>query len=158
MLSLYPFDISVGVGTFVIGLSQISSFFSLYRYRYREIMWTILWFFFSVCKHMSDGVFALLGTRSYASKDIIDSFTEKFHMPYLTTSVAQTVPHSTNYQIFMRPSLTLALMAMIKEYKWSEFFYLYDSDAGIIVFIPNNKSYSPTILLKATEINMPYCN
>ena len=31
MLSLCPFDISVGVGAFVIGLSQISSFFS-YRY------------------------------------------------------------------------------------------------------------------------------
>ena len=30
MLLLYPFDISVGVGAFVIRLSQISSFFSLY--------------------------------------------------------------------------------------------------------------------------------
>ena len=29
VLSLCPFDISVGVGAFVIGLSQISSFFSL---------------------------------------------------------------------------------------------------------------------------------
>ena len=28
VLSLYPFDISVDVGAFVIGLSQISSFFS----------------------------------------------------------------------------------------------------------------------------------
>ena len=31
VLSLCPFDISVGVGAFVIGLSQISSFFSLYQ-------------------------------------------------------------------------------------------------------------------------------
>ena len=30
MLSLCPFDISVGVGAFVIGLSQISSFFSFH--------------------------------------------------------------------------------------------------------------------------------
>ena len=30
VLSLCPFDISVGVGAFVIGLSQISSFFSLH--------------------------------------------------------------------------------------------------------------------------------
>ena len=29
VLSLCPFDISVGVGAFVIGLSQISSFFSI---------------------------------------------------------------------------------------------------------------------------------
>ena len=34
VLSFCPFDISVGVGAFVIGLSQISSFFSVYvRYR-----------------------------------------------------------------------------------------------------------------------------
>ena len=32
MLSLGPFDISIGVGAFVIGLSQISSFFSCYTY------------------------------------------------------------------------------------------------------------------------------
>ena len=32
VLSLCPFDISVGVGAFVIGLSQISSFFSLFDY------------------------------------------------------------------------------------------------------------------------------
>ena len=32
VLSLFPFDISAGVGAFVIGLSQISSFFSLYRF------------------------------------------------------------------------------------------------------------------------------
>ena len=31
VLSLCPFDISVGVGAFVIGLSQISSFFSCYK-------------------------------------------------------------------------------------------------------------------------------
>ena len=38
VLSLCPFDISVGVGTFVIGLSQISSFFSSsYRKNYITI-------------------------------------------------------------------------------------------------------------------------
>ena len=30
VLSLYPFDIYVGIGAFVIGLGQISSFLSLY--------------------------------------------------------------------------------------------------------------------------------
>ena len=33
MLSLCPFDISVGVWAFVIGLSQISSFFSTEYYQ-----------------------------------------------------------------------------------------------------------------------------
>ena len=34
VLSLCPFDIFVGVGAFVIGLSQISSFLSLFTLRY----------------------------------------------------------------------------------------------------------------------------
>ena len=34
VLSLCPFDISVGVGAFVIGLSQISSFLSLLSIQY----------------------------------------------------------------------------------------------------------------------------
>ena len=34
VLSFCPFDISVGVGAFVIGLSQISSFFSYIRQPY----------------------------------------------------------------------------------------------------------------------------
>ena len=33
LLSLCPFDISVGVGAFVIGLSQISSFLSVYKFK-----------------------------------------------------------------------------------------------------------------------------
>ena len=32
LLSLFPFDISVAVGAFFIGLSQISSFFSLHQF------------------------------------------------------------------------------------------------------------------------------
>ena len=39
MLSLCPFDISVGVWAFVIGLSQISSFFSV-----TTRVWNKLWF------------------------------------------------------------------------------------------------------------------
>ena len=34
MLSICPFDISVGIRAFVIGLSQISSFFLLASYKY----------------------------------------------------------------------------------------------------------------------------
>ena len=36
-LSLCPFDISVGVRAFVIGLSQISSFFSLFNYMITDL-------------------------------------------------------------------------------------------------------------------------
>ena len=39
MLSLYPFDNSVGVGAFVIGLSQISSFFSEILASSQDLLW-----------------------------------------------------------------------------------------------------------------------
>ena len=39
VLSLCPFYISVCVGAFVIGLSQISSFLSVYAYKYFFIIW-----------------------------------------------------------------------------------------------------------------------
>ena len=37
VLSLCPFDISVGVGAFVIGLSQISSFFSCFSCVHEDV-------------------------------------------------------------------------------------------------------------------------
>ena len=41
VLSLSPFDISVGVGAFVIGLSQISSFLSLYLHLFSAAVWSV---------------------------------------------------------------------------------------------------------------------
>ena len=37
-----PFDISVGVGAFVIGLGQISSFLSLYLHLFPAAVWSIV--------------------------------------------------------------------------------------------------------------------
>ena len=37
-----PFDISVGVGAFVIGLSQISSFLSLYLHLFPAAVWSVV--------------------------------------------------------------------------------------------------------------------
>ena len=45
MLSLCPFDISVGVGAFVIGLSQISSFFSVNNVFDYNLQWWLSTFF-----------------------------------------------------------------------------------------------------------------
>ncbi|KAK3100327.1 hypothetical protein FSP39_018172 [Pinctada imbricata] len=87
---------------------------------------------------MSSGVFVLLGTSAFASRDVIDSFSEKFHMPYLSTSIVQYSPRSSSYfpergyQIKMRPDLTQALFAVISHFKWSEIYYLYDSDEGLL--------------------------
>ena len=39
---LCPFDISVGIGAFVIGLGQISSFLSLYLHLFPAAVWSVV--------------------------------------------------------------------------------------------------------------------
>ena len=53
MLSLCPFVISAGVGAFVIGLSQIVSFFScrMDRVTGRTFVPTVLWYFSCEAEH-----------------------------------------------------------------------------------------------------------
>ena len=65
VLSLCPFDISVGVGAFVIGLSQISSFFSL-KIKYVDLLIVRFRYFFSGISLPLEGVgfFALVTDNS----------------------------------------------------------------------------------------------
>ena len=42
VLLLCPFDISVGIGAFVIGLGQISSFLSLYLHLFPAAVWSVV--------------------------------------------------------------------------------------------------------------------
>ena len=42
----------------------------------------------TVCRVMSSGVFALFGTHSSDTHDVISSYTDKLNMPYITSSMA----------------------------------------------------------------------
>ena len=50
VLSFCPFDISVGVGAFVIGLSQISSFFSYGMFWINTLLCTLLQLLYYILK------------------------------------------------------------------------------------------------------------
>jgi hypothetical protein len=87
--------------------------------------------YFTVCRQMSIGVFALFGTKSYRSQDILTSYADKFHMPYVTvSSVMEKMAGS--YELHMKPPLTRVLRDLIVSHNWNNISYVYDSDAGML--------------------------
>ncbi|XP_060078529.1 glutamate receptor-like [Ylistrum balloti] len=86
----------------------------------------------SICSHLFSGVFVLLGSRAFHSQGIIKSYTNKFAMPYVTTSIPTGVAGHRGYEIYMKPPVTEAMRDMILEYKLKDVHYVYESDAGMI--------------------------
>ena len=88
---------------------------------------------FSVCSHLSTGVFMLVGTRKFESNDIVRSYTQTFHVPYVSASLADIMPREEpSYQLHMRPPHTKALVDVIIHFGWRHFHYVYDSEEGKI--------------------------
>ncbi|XP_053398486.1 glutamate receptor 2-like [Mercenaria mercenaria] len=86
----------------------------------------------SICKHMETGIFMLFGQRRIESSNTIEAYTTKFHVPYVSPSFADNVPHELpTFQLHMRPSHTRALVDLIKHYGWKTFHYVYDSEEGL---------------------------
>lgn len=85
----------------------------------------------SVCSHMERGVFMLFGSRRFESSSVIESYTQAFHMPYISPSFADNVVRQQpTFQIHMRPSHTRALVDVIMHFSWRNFHYVYDSEEG----------------------------
>ncbi|XP_062608143.1 glutamate receptor 2-like isoform X1 [Saccostrea cucullata] len=84
-----------------------------------------------ICGHLSNGVFALVGSQSQISQEVLDSYTRVFHMPYLSPNT-DNAPHQTKpFSIFMKPDTTRAMASIITHYKWMKFCYIYDTDSGL---------------------------
>ncbi|XP_056013013.1 glutamate receptor 2-like [Ostrea edulis] len=84
-----------------------------------------------ICDHLSNGVFALVGSKSYISREVMDSYTRVFHMPYLSPSIDHHPHHSKQFSIFMKPDVTRAIASVINHLKWTKFHYIYDTDSGL---------------------------
>ena len=85
--------------------------------------------FVAVCRLLNDGVFALFGTHSVATHDVISSYVSKLHMPYVTSSMA--VPGDVDgYRVYMRPYYTNALLDLIRHHGWTKVHYVYNNDDG----------------------------
>uniref|UniRef100_A0A2C9JM66 Glutamate receptor n=1 Tax=Biomphalaria glabrata TaxID=6526 RepID=A0A2C9JM66_BIOGL len=87
----------------------------------------------AICRQMTQGVFAILGQKSYQSADIVKSLTSTFRMPFITPSLAQSsvLGGSSSYELHLRPDHTAAVIDVIEHLHWKEVHFLYDSDEGL---------------------------
>ena len=80
---------------------------------------------------MDKGVFMLFGGRRFESSNIIESYTQTFHVPYISPGFADNVVRQLpTYQLHMRPSHTQALVDVIMHFSWKNFHYVYDAEEG----------------------------
>ena len=84
---------------------------------------------------MRDGVFLFFGTKSITSLEIVDDFTRRFHMPYISPSLSRVATSYNdyfydNFQISMKPPITQAIVDIIDHFNWDLVHYLYDSNEG----------------------------
>lgn len=95
------------------------------------ILFGRIFYSLSVCYQMDTGIFMIFGGRRFESSSVIESYTQKFHMPYISPSFADNVvPHLPTFQLHMRPSHTQALVDVIMHFSWRNFHYVYDSEDG----------------------------
>ncbi|XP_033743043.1 glutamate receptor 2-like [Pecten maximus] len=86
----------------------------------------------ALCTQMSSGVFLFYGMKDINSIDIVESYTRRFHMPYISPSLSSVVTrYGAPFQLHMKPSYTMAIVDMIRFYKWKSVHFLYDSDEGL---------------------------
>ncbi len=80
---------------------------------------------------MSKGIFALFGVTNTSSLRTVESYTQTFHMPYATPSTPYTYyDDPPGFILRMRPKYDMAMMDIIRHYKWTRMFYIYDADDG----------------------------
>ena len=85
----------------------------------------------SVCSQMFGGRFALFGTHDMRTVNTVRSYTNKFHMPYVTSSMPVNVTGQNNgYILYMRPLYTQAIIDIIRHYHWTRIFYVFDKEDG----------------------------
>lgn len=83
---------------------------------------------------MSTGVFLFFGTRTVESRDLVEDYTKRFQMPFISPTLSKITSSSLeegSYQINMKPPLTDAIINMIIYFQWDVVHYLYDSNEGI---------------------------
>ncbi|XP_061164306.1 glutamate receptor 2-like [Saccostrea echinata] len=85
----------------------------------------------SLCDQMATGVFLFFGSKDTKSAETIESFTRQFHVPYVCPCLTKVVNPLKNFQIHMKPPFTMAIVDMIRHYRWRNMIYLYDSTEGL---------------------------
>ena len=85
----------------------------------------------SVCSIMSKGIFAFYGVANMTTITTLSSYTNIFHMPYVTPDLPMNI--TTENQAFiirMQPTFGRAMREVVKHFRWTRVFYIYDLDDG----------------------------
>ncbi|GAB6033164.1 hypothetical protein CHUAL_012772 [Chamberlinius hualienensis] len=89
-----------------------------------------------ICTQFSRGVFTLIGSTNSESFDTLQSYSNAFHMPYVTPSIPEKVSEpssaSMTFALGMKPNYMKAVNDTITFYGWTKLIYLYDSDDGLL--------------------------
>ena len=79
---------------------------------------------------MQNGIFVLFGVNRMATLPTVKSYTETFHLPFVTTGVAIKSYKELEYEVFMRPQYSKALFDIIRHYGWTRIHYVFDTEEG----------------------------
>lgn len=87
----------------------------------------------TICGHMSNGSFVLFGVIDSSSVEVIEAYSRRFHMPFVSPGLSFSVDYDQpNFELYLRPDHTQAVIDMVKFYRWTKVHYLYDSKEGLM--------------------------
>ncbi|XP_069579151.1 glutamate receptor 1-like isoform X4 [Brachyistius frenatus] len=86
---------------------------------------------YAFCSQFSRGVYAILGVYDRRTVNMLMSFCASLHVCFVTPSF----PVRTNNQFVLqlRPPLQEPLLALLDQFYWTRFVYMYSSDSGLSV-------------------------
>ncbi|XP_076347980.1 glutamate receptor-like [Tachypleus tridentatus] len=85
----------------------------------------------AVCRLLSRGIFALVGPSSTESYPTLASYTNKFQVPFISPSFPKILPSAAAlFGVSVQPETSLAVLDIIRFYKWTAVVYLYDREDG----------------------------
>ncbi|KAK2715401.1 hypothetical protein QYM36_010124, partial [Artemia franciscana] len=89
-----------------------------------------------ICNHLSRGIYALIGAVGPEAFGILHSYSNIFHIPFLTPWYPQKIPlsplGSLDYSLALRPDYYKAVMDVVHFYGWRRLIYIYESHEGLL--------------------------
>ncbi|XP_076446345.1 glutamate receptor 2-like [Babylonia areolata] len=86
----------------------------------------------TMCRQLAKGVFLVLGASSPRSFNVIQSYSQALHVPYVTfTPNRNRRADGYDFDFSVSPNYIDAVVDVIKFFDWDKVYYLFDSDDGL---------------------------
>ncbi|XP_070196715.1 glutamate receptor 2-like [Littorina saxatilis] len=86
----------------------------------------------TICSQLEKGVFLLLGASSPKSFNVIQSYSQALHVPYVTFTSNRNHAHDGyTFDLSVSPSYIDAIIDTVRFFLWDKVYYLFDSDDGL---------------------------